>query len=253
MVQLYVGGLSLNTNEDDLNRLLAELGNRASVELVRDLESGKLSGYALVRIVNERQAESAINSLKGIMLKGSQILANRMPATFPGEMQLRDWLHNHASELLKIVGIKEGHTVLDYGCGPGIFTFACACIVGETGRIFALDVRERVLAQIMTRVTEAGLKNVETILQNEDNIAIGLRDNSLDVVMVYDVMHIAKDKPGLLQELDRILKPDGWLSIFPMHLGNEPMLKLVQESGRFRLRDTSVHRQINHQALFSTL
>jgi ubiquinone/menaquinone biosynthesis C-methylase UbiE len=50
-------------------------------------------------------------------------------------------------------------------------------------------------------------------------------------------MHEIKDRRGLLQELHRVLKGDGVLSVFPMHMGTENFLEAVKEYGLFRFRD----------------
>jgi 2-polyprenyl-3-methyl-5-hydroxy-6-metoxy-1,4-benzoquinol methylase len=238
MAQLYVGGLSPDITRDDLKKLLYKFGDVVSVELVRSLETNELSGYALIRFTREEHLESALHLLDGVILKESKIKANRMPDTLPGEMQFRDWLHIHPSQILTTIGIKQGQQVLDYGCGPGIFTIACAGIVGNTGKVYALDVRQRALEQVKKQATEAGLENVELLLQPENSTGISLRDGSLDFVLVYDMMHMTQDKTGLLNNIGRVLKPDGCLSVFPMHLGNEPMLQAIRESGCFRLRDS---------------
>jgi ubiquinone/menaquinone biosynthesis C-methylase UbiE len=47
----------------------------------------------------------------------------------PGEMEFREWLVEHATEVLIQVGIRKGQIVLDYGCGPGIFTIPRTKIV----------------------------------------------------------------------------------------------------------------------------
>jgi ubiquinone/menaquinone biosynthesis C-methylase UbiE len=51
-------------------------------------------------------------------------------------------------------------------------------------------------------------------------------------------MHDIRDKPGLLREAHRVLKSAGFLSVFPMHWGDAPMLQLIHETGLFRLRRT---------------
>lgn len=128
--------------------------------------------------------------------------------------------------------------MLDYGCGPGVFTIPAARIVGDTGKVYALDVRARALQYIREQASKVGLKNIETVLMKEQSIATGLSEANLDIVLIFDVIQDIKDKQGLLKEMDRILKPGGWLSLFSMHIGNEPVLKQVKESGLFILRDS---------------
>jgi len=62
--------------------------------------------------------------------------------------------------------IQEGYTFLDYGCGTGFFTYAAARIVGEKGRVYALDRFPRQLEIVEKRLAKKGLANIETILSD---------------------------------------------------------------------------------------
>jgi SAM-dependent methyltransferase len=236
MAQLYVSGISREFDEPALEKIVVAIAPVDSVEIVRDLESGEPRGYGVVRVGEEVAAEIT-RRLDGVEVAGSTIRFSRMPVTLPGEMSVRDWLHRNAGRLLKYIGVKTGYRVLDYGCGPGIFTVACAGIVGEMGKVHALDVRPHALEQVRQRATGAGFNNIDTVLQAPDVPSINLPGNSLDTMLIFDVIQDIKDKPGLLKEADRLLKNDGFLSVFPMHMGNEIMMSLVKTSGLFRLRD----------------
>ena len=236
MAQLYVSGLSREVDERALEKLAAAVAPVDSVEIVRDLESGEPRGYGVVRAGDEVVAE-IMRRLDGVEVAGSTVRFSLMPVTLRGEMAARDWLHRNVGRLLKHVGVKKGYRVLDYGCGPGIFTMACTGIVEETGKVYALDVRPVALEQVRHVAAGSGFNNIETILQARNSPSIRLPESSLDAMLVFDVMQDIKDKPGLLKEADRLLKSDGFLSIFPMHMGNERMMSLVKTSGLFRLRD----------------
>ncbi|GAI38240.1 unnamed protein product, partial [marine sediment metagenome] len=68
-----------------------------------------------------------------------------------------------------------------------------------------------------------------------EEFATGLSEESVDVVLLYDVMQMIEDKPALLRELDRVLRPDGTLSIFPMHVGIDKMLEITNDLKLFYL------------------
>ena len=125
--------------------------------------------------------------------------------------------------------------MLDYGCGPGTFTMAAAGIVGQDGKVYALDVRPRALERLREKATSEKIENIETVLLDTAGFDTGLGSEIIDVVLLYDVFHDIKDRQGLLQELYRVLKPDGLLSIFPMHVGTVAMLDIMSEYSLFRL------------------
>jgi precorrin-6B methylase 2 len=64
------------------------------------------------------------------------------------------------SQLLKDVGIEAGQVVLDFGCGSGTYTVPAARIVGDKGKVYALDKDSEVLNKLMQKAQLAGLNNV---------------------------------------------------------------------------------------------
>ena len=237
-MQLYVGGLADYTIDDELNKLFSRVGAVESVTVIRDLDSGTSKGFATVRMSDDIEGEEAIKQLDGTILGGRQISVSKMPETLPGEMEFREWLTEHAHEVLENVGVKKELVVLDYGCGPGTFAIPSAQIAGEEGRVYALDVRPRALERVGERANDGGLANIETILADSSGLTIGLQDESVDVILLYDVIQDIDDRWGLLQELHRVLKGDGFLSIFPMHIGTDRMLEIMNECGLFCFRDS---------------
>jgi len=236
-MQLYVGGLSNDTSENELNELFSKIGAVKSATIIKDINSGKSRGFAVVKMTSDAKAEEAIKQLNGATLGSRQIVVTRVPEMLPGEMEFREWLRDNAFEVLRKVGVKKGETVLDYGCGPGIFTIPCAKIVGGEGKTYALEVRPHVLERVKEKARNEGLGNIETVLSDSSKVTTGLPDESVDAILVYDVMHAIDDRQGLLKELHRVLRRDGFLSIFPMHMGTDKMLKIMNKCDLFYLRD----------------
>ncbi len=235
-MQLRVGGLSEDTTELDIEEAFSSVCPLQLVKVIRDIESGRSRGFAIVKIPTEEKGEEAIRSLNGTTLRGNSISVRRMPETLRGEMESREWLTDHAAEVLVHIGVSQAQTVLDYGCGPGTFTIPCARIIGRQGRVYAFEVRAALLEQVKERARQAELSNIIPVLSDSSNLEIELPDKNIDAILVYDVMHAIKDQKGLLQELHRVLKDDGILSVFPMHMGTERFMAIMKEYGLFCLR-----------------
>ncbi len=237
-MQLYIGGLSEDTVEEELRALFCKIGAVDSVAVIRDISSGRSKGFALVRMPSSDEGEEAVKQLNGTRLGERQILVTKMHETLPGEMEFREWLRDNAFEVLTRVGVREKYVVLDYGCGAGIFAVPSARIVGEQGRILAADVRSQFLERVREKVEREGLANIETVLLDSSKIATGLGDESVDAILLYDVLQEIDDKRGLLGELHRVLRRDGFLSVFPMHIGTDRLMEIVDELGLFSFRDS---------------
>jgi ubiquinone/menaquinone biosynthesis C-methylase UbiE len=135
---------------------------------------------------------------------------------------------------LQKAGIKEGQTILDFGCGPGHYTIAAAKMVGANGKVYALDIHPLAVQSVEKKTRKAGLTNITTILSDRDT---GLPDQSIDIALAYDMIHMVKDKQSLIKELHRVLKQNSILSVLAEHLKVEDVLKILEQDGLFSLKD----------------
>ena len=134
-------------------------------------------------------------------------------------------LESQALKVLGGAGIKRGQAVLDFGCGSGTYTIPAAKIVGELGRVYALDKDKGVLDELTQKAESAGLKNIER-MDTSGEIKIELTNESVDVVLLFDVFHSyyfpqADDRRRLLSEIYRIMKPTAFISVWPKHMESE--------------------------------
>ena len=236
-MQLYVGGLSDVTREENIVELFSSICPVQLVTIIRDIESGKSRGFAIVKILSEKDGKEAIRQLNGVALRGTNLVVRKMPETLPGEMEFREWLTDNATEVLKKVGVRKSQIVVDYGCGSGTFTIPTARIVGKQGKVYAFEARPDLLERIKERAGDEGLTNIETVLSDRSKPNTGFQDASVDVILVYDMMHEVGNRLELLQELHRVLKGDGILSVFPMHMGTENFIDVIRAYGLFCLRN----------------
>jgi ubiquinone/menaquinone biosynthesis C-methylase UbiE len=132
---------------------------------------------------------------------------------------LEMWLQEVGERSLREAGIRKGQIALDFGCGSGNYTIPVARTVGEEGRVYALDKDKRDLNEMMQKAESEGLENIERI-ETSGELRIELEDKSVDVVLLYDVLHYwyfprAKDRRTILREVYRILRTSGFISFYP--------------------------------------
>ena len=150
-------------------------------------------------------------------------------------------------DIVEEVGLREGFRVLDYGCGPGGYVKPVVDLVGESGRIYALDISPLAIQMVKKIVVKNLMRNVETILSD---CSTGLPDDSVDAVLLYDVFHDLKDPNGVLKELHRVLKPDGVLSFSDHHLKEGEIVSELTHKGLFALlkKGTRTYSFVKKQA-----
>ncbi len=141
-------------------------------------------------------------------------------------------------EVLKL-DIKEGQKVLDYGCGIGSYTFPVAKLVGEKGRVYALDKQPLAIKKVKEKARKEDFHNIITILSDRNT---GLPDESVDVILLYGVLPEVKHKEPLLRELYRVLKPNGYLSTrFCFRMKKERILEIMEKTNLFSLKEQKGH------------
>lgn len=107
-------------------------------------------------------------------------------------------------KLLRGLGLKEGDTMADIGCGPGFFTLPAAQIVGEKGVVLAADVQGEMLSAVKSRITEKGLKNVRVVKTSDTDVP--LPPDSCDFVLLAFVLHEIDNRASFLHKSGRLLK-----------------------------------------------
>jgi arsenite methyltransferase len=107
--------------------------------------------------------------------------------------------------------LHEGETVLDLGSGGGIDVLLSARRVGPTGTAYGLDMTDEMLELARANQAKAGVDNVHWLKGHIE--AIPLPAGSVDVVLSNCVINLSTDKPRVLREAARVLKPGGRFAV----------------------------------------
>jgi ubiquinone/menaquinone biosynthesis C-methylase UbiE len=151
-------------------------------------------------------------------------------------------LDRNASKMLSEIGIGEGQSVLDFGCGSGKYSIPAAKIVGKNGRIYSLDVSQGALQKTLKKAEREGLDNIVRLLSSE-NVEIPIDNEAINHVLLIDVLQEISDKETLFREIFRILKSDGLMTVYPMHRDPEEVIGLAS-SVKFRLKGRKFFEQV---------
>ena len=134
------------------------------------------------------------------------------------DKDMEQWENNLGSVFLRKIGITFGQIVLDFGCRAGHYTIPAAKIVENHGIVYAIDTEEYALKELNRKADAHGLKNIR-IIKTSGQTKLPLEDGTIDIVLLYDVLHYLgkNSRKRLYQEASRILKQDGFLSVYPKH------------------------------------
>jgi arsenite methyltransferase len=110
-----------------------------------------------------------------------------------------------------VAALHEGETVLDLGSGGGIDVLLSAKRVGPDGKAYGLDMTDEMLDLARENARKAGATNVEFVKGEIE--AIPLADASVDVIISNCVINLSGDKPQVLREAARVLRPGGRFAV----------------------------------------
>ncbi len=120
--------------------------------------------------------------------------------------------YRNPSETLGLFGFTPGMTVLDLGCGTGTFTLEMAAMVGEQGHVHAVELQAPLLQQAQARVQTANLL-ARVDFHHCGAGQLPIETNSVDLAVVIATFSQLADKPVVLRELRRVLKPGARLAV----------------------------------------
>lgn len=105
--------------------------------------------------------------------------------------------------------IEKGQTVADLGSGPGFFTMAMARLVGENGRVIAVDLQQAMLDKVRSHAIKEGLEP-RVRFHKCENDKIGLNE-TVDFALAFYMVHEVPNAEAFLKEVYGIIKPGGKL------------------------------------------
>jgi arsenite methyltransferase len=139
--------------------------------------------------------------------------------------------------------IRKGDTVIDLGSGAGNDCFVARALTGETGNIIGIDMTEAMIEKARLNASKLGFKNVEFRFGDIENMPVD--HNTADVVISNCVLNLVPDKVKAFNEIYRIMKPGGHLSVSDVVLRGELPVEIQQAaemyagcvSGAIRIED----------------
>ncbi|TQD27651.1 class I SAM-dependent methyltransferase [Methanolobus vulcani] len=124
------------------------------------------------------------------------------------------WMHD-PELIFNELDLKKGEVFLDFGCGTGDYSIHAAEKIGETGLVYAIDIKKELIDNLVQRTEKAGLENLIAIVSDARE-QLPFEDKSIDLCLISTVLHTMNLEDAgktIFTEIGRVLKPGGRLII----------------------------------------
>ncbi len=154
----------------------------------------------------------AVSVIAGAQTQKKRIPGKIIPAEYSGILLMESRINlEQPDKVIQFMGLKDGDIVADIGCGNGFFTLRVANEIAPRGVVFAEDVQQGMLDQLIERQKEANISSIYPILgQFEDPM---LPPGKVDWILLVDAYHEFSNPGPMLARMKESLAPGGHIAL----------------------------------------
>jgi ubiquinone/menaquinone biosynthesis C-methylase UbiE len=142
---------------------------------------------------------------------------------------------------MRLIRVQKGQSVADLGAGSGYYTRRLAKAVGDTGKVYAVDIQQGMLDLLQTALSKEKITNVVPVLGGIDDPR--LPPDALDMILMVDVYHEFSQPQAMLQRMKTALKPGGRLILLE-YRGEDPDVPIRPEH---KMTKAQVKLEVEHE------
>ena len=140
---------------------------------------------------------------------------------------------NKPDQIMEAISLKPGQNIADIGSGGGYFSLRFAKIVGEEGKVYAVDTNSNLLNYVKNSAKAKGLDNIIPTIASNDNLDIPRK--SLDFIFMRNVTHHLHNRTKYFKDLQKYLKPEGKIVVIEYKRGKH--LSFLRIFGHYVLKE----------------
>jgi ubiquinone/menaquinone biosynthesis C-methylase UbiE len=121
--------------------------------------------------------------------------------------------------VVEALGLRPGMRVADLGAGTGVFTVPIAKVVGDEGKVYAIDVDSGLLAIVSSKAKAEGFANVETVVAGATDPRL---PEPVDLLFLCDTLHHLPNQGSYVRQFAKLLRPGGRVVVIEFAEGHWP-------------------------------
>lgn len=144
-------------------------------------------------------------------------------------------------QLLHALGVQPGQTVCDLGCGNGFYSLPLARLVGQTGKVYAVDIQPEMLAMLKRRAKQSKIGNIVAVRGTVTDPR--LPRGKFDLILMVDVYHELSHPEEMMRQVRAALRPGGRIALaeFRAEDPKVPIKPLHKMSKKQILKEFTAH------------
>ena len=154
-------------------------------------------------------AENKVNESKPKVYMGRQIAWTMHSSAANWLIRKNRQKEESTEEMIKALELKPGMNVADVGCGNGYHSLMMAKLIGDKGKVYCVDVQQKMLDLLKKRAAEKKVTNIETILGKFTDPK--LPKKKIDLILLVDAYHEFTDPEAMLEKMRASLTEKGVL------------------------------------------
>ena len=113
-------------------------------------------------------------------------------------------------KIIESSGIQSGMKIADLGSGSGFYSMAAAKALISTGNVYSVDIQKELLTKLKNTAVKEGVYNIEVVWGDIEKVnGTHLKEYSIDLALLANILFQVEDKQGVVNEIKRILKSGG--------------------------------------------
>ena len=134
-------------------------------------------------------------------------------------MQLPDheheWLTYRGAEMMQHLGLSNGNSAIDFGCGKGRYTIPLSQALGRNGNVIAIERDTTEIDHLQKRISTFPTQAKIAPIHTSDISLESIQGDTIDAFLAFDVLQYIEDWPRLFNAAHRVLRKTGSLHIYP--------------------------------------
>lgn len=128
----------------------------------------------------------------------------------------RQWLTDQGAKMITALGVKEGSSVIDFGCGKGRYSIPISQAVGKNGTVVSVERNSDEVALFRERIAAFDPQGSSIKVVNSEDLELNsVDDDTIDSFFAMDVLQYVQDWDLFFKSARRVLKPGGRIHVYP--------------------------------------